>query len=157
MSKFNQGITLLELLISIAIVGILAAVAIPAFDNQIKNSKLKSAANQMLTAYGIARSEAVSRNAQTRITGDSNGWNVSTVAVAGPPAVASEVLNTFAPDSTGITWTPSTLPTITYNATGFRPFGSSEQVIKLCDDRSKGREITITAAGSVSVETLSSC
>jgi prepilin-type N-terminal cleavage/methylation domain-containing protein len=157
MSKFNQGITLLELLMSITIVGVLAAIAIPAFNNQIKNSKLKSAANQILTAYGIARSEAVSRNVQTRITGDSSGWNVSTVAFAGPPAVAAEVLNTFAPDSSGITWSPSTLPTITYNATGFRPFGSSEQVIQLCDDRSIGREITITTAGSVSVETLSSC
>ncbi len=157
MRKINKGITLLELLVVISIVGILAAFALPAFDNQIKNSRLKSAANQLLSAYGIARSEAINRNVQTRIDGDSSGWNVSTVATAGPPAVASEVLNTFDLDTSGITWSPSTLPTITYNATGFRPFGSSEQVIKLCDDRNQGREITITAAGSVSVETLSSC
>ena len=154
MSKFNRGITLLELLIAITIVGILAAVAIPAFDNQIKNSKLKSNANLLLTAYGVARSEAVSRNVQTTVSGDASGWKVETVAAAGPPAVASEELNTFSPDNSGITWTPAALPVITYNATGFRPFGSSEVVIEIKDDRGEGRTITISSAGSVKVEKL---
>lgn len=154
MNKFNQGITLLELLMTITIIGVLAALAVPAFENQIKNSKLKSSANQLLTAYGIARSEAVSRNAQTRVSGDSSGWVVETVATAGPPAIASEELNTFSPDSSGITWTPAALPVITYNATGFRPFGSGEVVIEIEDDRGEGRTITISSAGSVKVEKL---
>lgn len=152
-----RGVTLLELLMTIAIIGVLASLAIPAFDNQLKNSKLRSSANLLLTAYGIARSEAINRGVDTEVTGDSYGWIVATIASVGPPAVAAETLNEFQADNSGITWDPAVLPAVTFLSTGFRPFGGGEQVIELCDERGVGREITITSAGSISVETLPSC
>ena len=148
----SKGVTLLELIVAIAIVGILASLAVPAFDSQTKNAKLKSTASMLATAYNMARSEAVSRGAQVQVTGGSTGWTVSTVASAGPPVVASEDLNVFQVDSNGITWIPSTLPTITYESTGFRSFNGSEEVIEVKDSRGIGRRITISVSGSTKVE-----
>ncbi len=53
MLKFrkNQGFTLIELMIVVAILGILAAVAIPAFMNYIKKSKTSEAAISVKSMY----------------------------------------------------------------------------------------------------------
>jgi len=140
-----KGVTLLELIVAIAIVGILASIAVPAFDNQIKNSRLSSNASLVAAAFNLARSEAINRGLDVTVTNTANGWAVSEV-------VSGEEINRFEPDSTGITWTPATLPAITYTSTGFRTFGSSVEIIKLEDDRGIIRTITISTAGSTKVE-----
>ncbi|MDQ7049220.1 MAG: GspH/FimT family pseudopilin [Enterobacterales bacterium] len=70
----NHGVTMLELVVTIAIVGILASLAVPAFDNQIKDSKLISNTNLVVGAFNMARSEAINRGAQVRVNGIANGW-----------------------------------------------------------------------------------
>lgn len=44
----EQGFTLLELLITVVIVGILAAIALPAYDSYITKSKLKAAQSDLV-------------------------------------------------------------------------------------------------------------
>lgn len=139
-----RGVTLLELIIAIGIVGIIASLAIPAFDNQIKNSKLTSTGRLLQTAYASARSEAINRGVQVSVSGDSSGLTVQTVGTA-------ETLNTFTPNAEGITWSASgVLPTITYNSNGYRAGGTVE-TITLTDDRGVVKTITISASGGTTV------
>lgn len=56
------GFTLVELLIAMAIFGILAAFAVPSYQNMIENSKIKTATDSILAGLQIARAEAVKRN-----------------------------------------------------------------------------------------------
>ena len=144
-----KGITLLELLVAIAIVGILASIAVPAFDSQIKNSKLKSNASSVVAAYNLARSEAVNRGVQVGVKNivSGYGWVVFEVAT-------DVEINRFEPDGKGITWNPATLPEVIYNPTGFRTFGSNVETITIEDDRGIGRIITVSAAGSTKVEKI---
>ena len=57
----TSGFTLLELLLTLTVVGIIMAIAIPNFREFILNSRLTGAANDLLASAQLARSEAIKR------------------------------------------------------------------------------------------------
>lgn len=63
MAKINQaGFTLIELMVTVVIASILAATAIPSFNNMIKNGRTMSVYNGLVSELSYARSEAVKRS-----------------------------------------------------------------------------------------------
>lgn len=57
----QNGFTVIELMITVAVVAILLAVGLPSYDNFIKNSRLTAGNNALATDLTLARSEAVKR------------------------------------------------------------------------------------------------
>lgn len=56
-----SGFTLFELLITVAIAGIVAGLAIPSFNTMIRNNSSISVSNEFSDSLGYARSEAIKR------------------------------------------------------------------------------------------------
>lgn len=69
----KNGFTLVELLVTVAILGILLAVGIPSFQGLILNSRMTTQANEFLTILNYTRSEAIKRNTRVTVCKSSNG------------------------------------------------------------------------------------
>jgi len=79
MLKKAAGFTLIELIITMAILAIIAAVAIPGFGNLIEGNRLVSGTNLIVSSIKLARTEAIKRGTNVTFSTDggmASGWCV---------------------------------------------------------------------------------
>lgn len=93
------GFTLIELMVTLAVVGILAAVAAPAMLSLINGNRLTGTASELTASLQLARSEAVRRSSRVTICGSSDGatcgadwsrWIVTGTEVSGAAVVVQD-------------------------------------------------------------------
>ena len=76
MSKRNAtGFTLLELMVTVAIAAILAAMAFPSFTGSIRSNQVATSTNELLASISLARSEAIRGTRSAGICASSDGAN----------------------------------------------------------------------------------
>lgn len=66
LKHIQRGMSLVELVIGLVILGILLALAAPSYSTWIQNTKIRTTAEAMLNGLQLARAEAVRRNTQIR-------------------------------------------------------------------------------------------
>jgi type IV pilus assembly protein PilA len=78
MKKFQQGFTLIELMIVVAIIGILAAIAIPAYQDYTIRAKITEGLNQAAAAE-TAVAEAYQSNGTVGVNAAATAFNLTPV------------------------------------------------------------------------------
>ena len=68
----HRGFSLIELMIALAVAGVLITLAIPAFTDTIRNNRLSAQANEFIYALKFARAEAIKRGVPVTICRSSN-------------------------------------------------------------------------------------
>lgn len=152
------GFTLIELIVTMAVAGILACIAVPAFSSFVQNDRDVEQVNSLVSSLNYARSEAIKRDSQAGITvcpsvdgatcSGTNwygGWVVIDSNPADAPLQAIPALNgsntlSVSGSTTGITFQSSGMVT-----------PSQTTIMKICDTRGAAyaRELEINSTGRV--------
>lgn len=94
-----RGLTLVELLVTLAIIALLVLASVPSFNGAIVNSRIRSTGEAVMNGLQMAKSEAVARNSRVRfqLTSSLDGacvvsatganWVVNVDAAANPVEV----------------------------------------------------------------------
>lgn len=148
----ETGFTLIELMVAIAVFGILLAIALPNFSEMIINQRVRSAASDVFATLIFARSEAIKRNAPVRVVRSGTIWEAGWTAQTS----GGMVLKRQDP-YTKITISGPASGTLTFGSNG-RPFAGALtlfMVYPTATPNSRARCISLSLSGmpSVTVDT----
>ncbi|MES2296741.1 MAG: GspH/FimT family pseudopilin [Pseudomonadota bacterium] len=111
----NGGFTLLEVLVAVAIVGVLVGLAIPSMSALVAKQRLRGASNDLFSSLIAARSEALKRNLPVTVSSVNGtqwqgGWST-----ANPTVNATDMLDQHAAIANATITGPAS---VTFNTNG---------------------------------------
>ena len=166
----QKGFTLLELMVTIGIAGILLAIAVPALGTFIRGSRLSGASREFIVDFALARNEAVLRGGTVSICTSSDlasctgsPWTAGRIVFVDGGAIGSVdggdvIISTTRALDGALTTASSGVATA--NVISFSPVGRIAGIgqITVCATGQMQRDINIRASGSASLDkTATAC
>lgn len=162
--RYTSGFTLVELIVTLAVVAVLVAIATPTMRTTIQNNRIVTLTNDLMSDINLARTEAIKRTKDTQTTGlcmstsgaacDGASWQGGRIVFATDAGVFSVLRAREALSNN--TLTTLTVPNpLMFNRRGFPTGIAAGAGFSLCDERgtTQGRFIRISPTGQVSSTT----
>jgi type IV fimbrial biogenesis protein FimT len=160
MQQKNTGFTLIEMMIAIAIIGILAAIGMPAYKNTITSMRMSTKINELSNSLNFARSEAMKRGLTTSVcpisgsacassTDWSGGWSTLEVSTSAQLSIAPTL-------SQGDTLTSTLNDGPQFNPAGYTFYTGKISLHNAADTVAMRRCITFSS-GTWKIEKGSAC
>ena len=69
----QQGFTLIELMVAIAVLAIMLAIGLPSFQGSLRSNRVATSTNDMLAALSLARTEAIRNTRGSAVCASADG------------------------------------------------------------------------------------
>jgi type IV fimbrial biogenesis protein FimT len=141
--KDKSGFTLVEMVVTLSIFSILAAIAIPAYTNWIPRYQLQLAARDLFSNMQLAKLDAIKRNGSCTVTTNSPGANEYTVG---------DKIVKFSDYDKSVKFGNAPAGSIKFDSRGMcNPFGS----VRVTNTQNTATyEIEVEAVGTISMKKL---
>jgi len=160
-ARLSKGFTLIELMVTVVVIAVVAAIAFPNFQSLIRSNRLATAHNELIGLVNLARSDAIRNNQGGAVCGSSTGtscdgkWAVGMLAFSdtnGDGALGNgETVLRYTTFNTALTVTgPGAL--IGFDGRGRRRSGTDQDVTlrpQKCDNQPLQSTMTVNASGQV--------
>lgn len=164
------GYTILELMLTIAVLGVIASFAAPSFLQTIRSNRIVTDNNELITALTLARSEAIKRGSRVTMCRSANqtscatsgGWEQGWIVFTDPNNFGTvdtgeEVIRVWEAASAGMTIRTGNFSNwISFVASGeTRATPASSGTFRVCGDTAdiaEGRTVSIGLIGYASTE-----
>lgn len=164
-----HGVTLLELMTAVAVLGVLAAVGVPAFTSIVRNNQIAAESGNLVTALTLARSEALKRGVRVSVCGAagagactedpdwSDGWLVFTddFGDIGVIDANDEVIQAWPAPLSGVA-VNTDAQSITFTRNARAEFAEAFSLLKAGCGNDQQRQISVAISGRISL-TRSDC
>lgn len=172
--KSERGFSLIEMLVVMLLIAIVVGIAIPNVSEFIRNERLTSQANDIVSDIAIARAEAMRRGGRVTICPSADEATCSADWAAGRIVFVDldrdmeadsgeEILRLRAklPGNNALTWSATT-QRLQFRASGLPSGGitsGTSDAFKLCDGAiaGAGRLITVSSLGMIESKRTTSC
>ena len=155
----QRGFTLIELMITLVVLGVLVALGVPSFQAWLQNAQIRNAADAVMNGIQLARTEAVRRNRIVYFTFDAgSNWsvvclrcvnNVDEVVQRRQGTEGSHTATIESGGRTMVTFSPIGAPMATNPADGSMPINTIDFTSSVTMAELRPLRITISPSGSV--------
>ena len=153
--RYQAGVNLIEILIVLAIVGIMAAMGVPRFKHMVDKHNVETAANSIAIAVNIARSEAIHQAKRATLCASDN-------PLASPPSCGTDWSKGWVLFVGDASAAPPDAPCLTCllpaNTTNIIKVGNALSGVSIVDDSKTGYVIfkpdSTTVSGAVQTLTF---
>ena len=154
-AKRNQGFTLIELMITIAVMAIIATMAAPSMTNLLEKQRFQKKERELLSVLAQTKSQAILKRADITANLNSTSANTDTAITWDKGSNVSLTIQTLAENQATGTYSGTNL---IFDKNGLVSSLTQDALISLCNTKLKiKKQLILTKLGSVYTKPEGTC